>query len=173
MTSCDFAKNSAMSLHRQTSRAPKSRIGKVIHQTVLTAGICTVSEQKNRTLRRDRMGGKRGQGVIYSRGCTREHTFPIPFCMIPHRGRTSAKLVGARADTREIMGGEDTAFSLTRLEATGEIRGKKAATSRVRRNERGSGRPGGMGLASRSTTAMADLTGTHVDESWVLLDLAN
>jgi hypothetical protein len=44
-------------------------------------------------VRADADGGK-GRRVIRSRGNNRNHTFPISFCMIPHRGSTSTRLVG-------------------------------------------------------------------------------
>lgn len=84
----------------------------------------------------DGTGGEKGRGVICSRGHTRKYTFPISFCMIPHRGRTSRWLVGTGAAKRSF--GEKTQPSpLTRLEATDGIGGRRRQPREEKRVETG------------------------------------
>lgn len=130
---------------------------------------------------RDGRGGEKGLGVVCSRGHTRKYTFPIPFCMIPHRGRTSTRLVGTGAAERSFK--EKTQPSpLTRLEATDGIRGR----GRQPRGRKGLRR--GLFLCRKLTEEIwsagrsrlswsvdnrhAGRRGVHVDESWGLFDLA-
>lgn len=84
---------------------------------------------------RDGTGGEKGRGVICSRGHARKYTFPIPFCMIPHRGRTSTRLVGTGAAERSFE--EKTAFSADSSRSNRWYSRERTATSRKKGIETG------------------------------------
>lgn len=128
-TSCDSDRSFATNLHRQMSRALRSLAAQRVRRAFLTAGTCTgfncqrTMRGHGKEWRGTERGEKKGRAVSCGRRHTRKYTFPIPFCMIPHRGRTSTRLVGTGAAKRSFE--EKTQPSpLTRLEATDGIRGR-------------------------------------------------